>query len=247
MRNVNCRDGDPSVTVPISRRSYLRGLAVGAAAAAGCADGGGFGVGPPPTPNRIRPGPGIEIVERPVEEGGIEVELVGTANGTVRQTHDAFAIEANGTVNGTAVTFRQDATAYAFFRGRPISSMDEPMVFVGPRLDPTDGVVDAYVVGWIERPETAPHFRALVYVDEDFRREVDGEINLAWGLDFLGHFRAYEFIEVADGVYRDEIVDRDVARFTVGRPAGPDVLVGNLSAGDVRNRTYRDRTFAFVR
>lgn len=190
MRGVNFRDADRSLTVSISRRSYLWGLAVGTAAAVGCADGSRLGVGPPPTPNRIRPSPGVEIVERPVEEGGIEVDPVGTANGTVRQSHDAFAIEANGTVNDTAATFRQDATAYAFFRGRPISTMDEPMVFVGPRLDPTDGVVDAYVVGWIERPETAPRFRALVHADEDIRREVDGEINLAWGLDFLGHFRA---------------------------------------------------------
>lgn len=230
--------------MPHSRRSYCRGLALATlVGAAGCLSARLTGT--EPTPSRYRSG-GVEVVERPTSRG-LRVELVGDANGSVRQTHDAFAIAVNGTLDGERVTFRDDATAYAFFRGTPIDVMDEPRVFVGPRLDPSDGIVDAYVVGWIESPDSDPTFRALVYVDEDFRREVDGDVNLAWGLDFLGHHRAFEFREVADGVYRDEIVDGDVTRFVDGQPAGPDVLVGNLSEGDVRNRTFRDRTFVFVR
>lgn len=238
--------------MPTSRRSYLRGLTLaGVGGLAGCSEGGVLGGGsttsaPPPTPNRLTPAPGVEIVERP-EEGGIEVELVSNASGVIEQTHDAFTVEVNGSLNGSSTIFRQDVTGYGFFRGRPVDVMEEPRLFVGPELDPTDGVVDAYVIGWIERPQTDPTFHAFVYVDEEFRQEVDGEINVAWGMDFLGHFRAYEYTEVAPGVYRDEIVDEDVRRFVADHPAGADVLVGNLSAGDVRNRTYQDRTFAFVR
>lgn len=230
------------------RRTGLLALAVAVAVVlAGCGSMGQEATPTPGTPNRISPGPsGVDVVERP-DGGGVEVELVAPADAGVRQTHDAFAVSVNGTHNGSRVAFEQDATAYAVFRGRPIENLEAPRIFVGPTLDPTDGVVDAYVLGWIEHPETDPTFRALVYVDADFRREVDGDINLAWGTDFLGHFRPYEYEEVAPGVYRDEIVDRDVDRFVDGRPAGADVLVGNLSEGDVWNRTYRDRTFAFVR
>lgn len=235
--------------MPTSRREYCRGLALaGAAGLAGCSNPGDPApTAGTPTPTRYRSeAAGVTVVERPTDRG-LRIELVADARGTVRQTHDAFAIEANGSVDGEPVTFRDDATAHAFHRGTPIDVMDEPRVFVGPRLDPTDGVVDAYVIGWIEDPEAAPTFRALVYVDEDFRREVDGEINLAWGLDFLGHHRPYEYEQVADGVYRDEIVDRDVTRFVEGQPAGPDVLVGNLTQDDVRYRNSDGKTFVFLR
>ncbi len=128
---------------------------------------------------------------------------------------------------------------HGFVQAYPNNQTDPVRMRITPDIQPSDGVLDAWIVGEIVNASDDPVFRAHVFVDDDFRDAVPDAM-LAWGPNFTDNTRAYRYEEWEPGIYRDTVVDTNVSRF---RLRGPDsegeanVAVGNFSVADIGDET----------
>ncbi|MDY6770571.1 MAG: hypothetical protein SV186_01290 [Candidatus Nanohaloarchaea archaeon] len=96
------------------------------------------------------------------------------------------------------------------------------------RLDPDDGVMQGYLAPRMMGPKENPRLRVDIYLDQDFREQLDN-VSIMWGPRLsTATIRPYQFNEVAEGVYMDTIYENDTRRFTQAVSAAAHVYVGEV-------------------
>ena len=99
---------------------------------------------------------------------------------------------------------------------------------IGDEMNPYDGTIEGYIVEKFENNTPI----AYIYLDEDWRRMVEGRTNIIYGKD-MDRIKPFVWKKVAEGIYMDSIVD-DISRFGddyTKRTSG--ILVGNIGLEDV--------------
>lgn len=178
------------------------------------------------------------------DDGENATDVPSEAEDRVSTWDSGFRIEGDG--------FLETAYFTGVYRGDIFTNQtyrDPPRMRFTQDLQPGDGVADVHVSGYILYEEGQPVFFADIYVDDDFREEVDGNLNVAWGTNFSDKFRQYQYEEVEPGVYKDTIRDENVARFRERGPGSDgevNVAVGNFSHEDVLQQRTAGLTFMTV-
>lgn len=109
------------------------------------------------------------------------------------------------------------------------------------QINPHDGVIEGY--GLFKREDDK--FVIYLFVDEDWKQESRGNINIIWGNNISEkdslHHRRFDFSNVKDGVYIDR-VEKDVSWFYTQNPVFGRLFFGEITLEDIKKKDY-EKTF----
>ncbi len=139
-------------------------------------------------------------------------------------------------VNGTRTSFKYEGFySGSYFEGEYAENGAVKMR-VGTTLNPNDGIVEGFAAERV----TNGVYEVLVFVDEDWRRQMPGT-NIIWGAKYQ-LAKPYSFMPVRDGVYLDVIQD-DPDRFGDNhRTSYAGIIVGAISPDDVKEGRSEGKT-----
>ncbi len=109
------------------------------------------------------------------------------------------------------------------------------------RMNPDDGVIEGFSLF----KEENDVFVIYLFVDEDWKMQSNGDINIIWGNDITDkenlHSKKFDFSNENNGIYIDKIIE-DVSWFAEQNPIIGRLFFGEISLEDVKESNY-DRTF----
>ena len=158
------------------------------------------------------------------EEGKFHVPIDVLSNGYAYFSYPAYQykvkdfwipISPNGMYKGGSTQRWEDDGEYHIY-----------MAVVPEKIDPNDGIVHGAIFESLEGVQPVIY----VYADEDFKKAVNGNLNIFWGAEFENK-RSFEWNEIAKGVYLDIVAEDDYSRFSSDyshRKGG--VVVGDMPA-----------------
>jgi hypothetical protein len=97
---------------------------------------------------------------------------------------------------------------------------------ITPIIRPNDGVIDGYIVVKIENESLIGD----IFIDEDWRKNVQGTTNIIWGSDWQ-NIRPFGWQQISKGVYKDTVIDTNISRFDEDiRRANANIAVTNATS-----------------
>lgn len=176
---------------------------------------------------------------------GLDVEEPRTVKEQTQPLNGGFRLEKESHLEEVYLTGVYRGTGFMH-----VDNRTNPRMRITRDITPGNGIIEAYIIGYLTEQEGETVFAADVFIDEEFKNEVDDTVNVAWGNRFTDNFRAFKFTEVRDGIYRDTIIDEDISRFMEdGRNSETEanIAVGNFSPEDVRQQRMDGLTFVTAR
>lgn len=114
---------------------------------------------------------------------------------------------------------------------------EEPRMRVGPSIDPDDGIMHAFLTGYIDTDRDV--FVGQVYVDDAFLEEIDSPL-LAWGINGTENIRQPSFTEVRPGVHRTtfEFAHPEVFREDYTGDGSLTMFLGNFTRTTLASQNF---------
>lgn len=103
---------------------------------------------------------------------------------------------------------------------------------ITPIIRPNDGIIDGYIVVKIENESLIGE----IFIDKDWRKNVQGTTNVIWGSEWQ-NIKPFGWQQISNGVYKDEVVDKDISRFEDLSHANVNIAVTNATSLEMWNST----------
>jgi hypothetical protein len=115
----------------------------------------------------------------------------------------------------------------------------------GTKIDPYDGILESFAL--LKKEDEK--FVLYLFVDEDWKKESNGNMNIIWGNDLkrndLMRYKKFDFSKEQNGVYFDKVSD-NLDFLTEQTTVTGGLFLGELSFEDFKNDNFENKTFVVV-